>query len=210
MRGTPAAPPHQRFIPTPSPYAPYRYTCSVPPALHTSMLLRSRIRNTPPELHTFIPLRRSAFRDTVAWCSLPLRSFSSNSSDWSKPHQTPSKFHACTPAVCLQSSRARLLSSRSIPSARLQRASAVQYLHVAHTYSAHPELPSSIPPHRHARSVHAELRTAYLSSSISTHLYRASLPPVLYAYTPAARLPPSIPSHIHARSASLELPSSIR
>src|SRR5438477_40907 len=49
--------------------------------------------------------------------------------------QTPSKFHACTPAVCHQSSRACLASSRSpylhvcTPAARLQ-SSRPPYLHV--------------------------------------------------------------------------------
>ncbi len=146
--------------------------------------------------------------------------------------QTPSKFHAYTPTVCLQSSRARLASSRTptstsarlhrasrapelLEATRLQRTSTFQYR--SHAYSAPPELTSSILPHLHARSAPAEVlsfiplrlhacsASPELPNSISPRPHTYITPPELHSstpYTPAA--PPPAPCLYASTSTRLQ------
>src|SRR5436190_850046 len=111
---------------------PCRHACCAPPDLHASI---------PLYLHVAIPVARlwssiPPYRYTCsAWFSVrrPCKpSFSSNSN---KSHQTPSKFHACTPAVCLQSSPRKL--PNSIPP-RLHACSTPPRLHSSISAPPHP------------------------------------------------------------------------
>ncbi len=99
--------------------------------------------------------------------------------------QTPSKFHSCTPAVCLQSSRARLPSSRF--RYRLHACSAPRPFNTSTSRTPTTRLPSSREVTSMSAPPQRTFRVLYLYDS------RA---PFLYAYTPAARHAPSIPPHI--------------
>src|SRR5204863_144865 len=99
-----------------------------------------------------------------------------------------------TLAPDLQSGRAPYLYPS--PFTRLQRASRAPELHSSTPTRPQraSKLPSSILLCLYVCTPAACLqssRTPYLSTSISTYLYRASRAPFLYAYTPAARLPSS-------------------
>src|SRR6266480_960494 len=127
-----------------------RYTSSSPPELYLSSVCVSR--GTP---------RRGRAN--------PL----GETSNSRKPHQTPSKFHACTTAVCLQSSRARLPSSRT------------QYLHAS--TSTRVQRASRAPDLLRQRLQRASLPPFFHTYTPAAHL-QSSRSPYLHICTPAAKL----------------------
>src|SRR5205814_783682 len=105
---------------------PRCYIYIEPPELHTSMPPRRYTNIAPLELHPSI--LHVGLRFATPSCGALCGARANLIKTFQLPEQleqTPSKFHAYTPTVCLQSSRARLASSRTptSTSARLHRAS---------------------------------------------------------------------------------------
>ncbi len=115
--------------------------------------------STPLELPSSIPLR-------LYVCTTATRLQSSR----------PPYLHICTPTAHLQSSRTLEANSTST---HLHHASRASFLKA---YPPAARLPSSIPPHLHARSVPPKL-----SSSIPLRLHACITTPDLYASIPPSR-----------------------
>jgi len=174
---------------------PCLHACSASPYLLASSSLHLQCASRAPHLHVATPTARLQSSILLYLCvglrfatlSVVLHAVAVQTQLFEQLEQTPSKFHACRPAVFPRSAPTKLPNSIppcphvSTPAARLQ-SGRTPYVHIC-TPAA--RLQSGRTPYLHVCTHAAHLQNSYLS----------------HAYSAPLELPSSIPPHLHTRNA---------